>query len=121
VNALEQLREQVQMIHASWANAKPAAEPRVAKITIEVVWPLSAVVPVGRFREARGRVNAVEIGGVPPGHLFLRGIATQFRPVRWTTYRFEYRSERWDQGGQDTFLSFDFAALLESRPEVING
>jgi hypothetical protein len=121
LNAIEQLKEQVQMIHASWASTGPAAKPRIAKIAIEVVWPLSAVVPVGRFREARGRVNAVEIGGVPPGHLFLRGIATQFRPVRWTTYRFEYRSERWDQGGQDTFLSFDFAALLESRPEVING
>jgi hypothetical protein len=117
LNALEQLKEQVQMIHASWANASPAAEPRVAKITIEVDWPPGAMIPVGRFREAQGRVNAVEIGGVPPGHLRLKGIATRFRPDRWTHFEFVIRSERWDEGQNRAYPSFDFALLLGSRPE----
>jgi hypothetical protein len=117
VNALEQLKDQVQMIHASWANAKPAAEPRVAKITIEIGWPPGALIPVSRFREAQGRVNAVEIGGVLPGHLRLKGIATRFRPDRWTHFEFVIRSERWDEGQNRAYPSFDFAALLDSRPE----
>jgi hypothetical protein len=117
LNALEQLKEQVQMIHASWANASPAAEPRVAKITIEVDWPPGAMIPVGRFREAQGRVNAVEIGGVPPGHLRLKEIATRFRPERWTHFEFVIRSERWAEGESRAYASFDFALLLGSRPE----
>jgi hypothetical protein len=121
VTALEQLREQVKAIHASWVRFGSAVEPHVAKIEIEVDWPPNALIPVGRFREARGRVNAQEIGGVPPGHLRLKGIATQFQPLRWTRYQFEVRSERWDQGQSRVFPSFDFAALLESRPEVIDG
>lgn len=121
MNALAQLKEQVRMIHTSWASAGPAAEPRVAKITIEVGWPPGALIPVGRFREAQGRVNALEIGGVPPGHLRLKGIATRFRPERWTHFEFVIRSERWDEGESRAYPSFDFAALLESRPEGNDG
>jgi hypothetical protein len=105
------------MIHATWVRFGPAVEPHVAKITIEVGWPPGALIPVGRFREAQGRVNAVEIGGVPLGHLRLKGISTRFRPERWTHFEFVIRSERWDEGESRAYPSFDFAALLGSSPE----
>jgi hypothetical protein len=147
VNALEQLKEQVQAARYDWDRAGPSTEARVATITLTVELPEGAPLTVSLFRVASGRVNSREIFGVPPGHLRLRSVASRREPIGpgrtltsdmtvlgqpqmtlflgpcrcIVTYSIEYCSERWDQGRPRSFLGMDYAAFLGPDPEVIVG
>jgi hypothetical protein len=147
LNALEQLREQVQAARYDWDRAGPSTEARVATITLTVELPEGAPLTPSLFRVASGRVNSREIFGVPPGHLWLRSVASRREPIRpgrtltsdvtvlgqpqmtlflgpcrcIVTYSIEYRSERWVQGRPRYFVGMDYAAFLGPDPEVIVG
>jgi hypothetical protein len=147
LNALEQLREQVQAARYDWDRAGPSTEARVAPITLTVELPEGAPLTVSLFRVASGRVNSREIFGVPPGHLRLRSVASRREPIGpgrtltsdmtvlgqpqmklflgpcrcIVTYSIEYDSEQWHHDKRGSYPGMDYAKFLGPDPEVIDG
>jgi hypothetical protein len=145
LNALEQLREQVQAARYDWDRAGPSTEARVATMTLTVELPEGAPLTVSLFRIASGRVNSREIFGVPPGHLRLRSVASRREPIGpgraltsdmtvfgapqktlflgpcrcIVTYSIEYDSERWNLDKRGSYQGMDYAVFLGPDPEVI--